>query len=281
MVILNQVRKGLYQVDAAKDRVVAGVAVPRGARVTQVQGHIDIMPSIRMAIDNVANYSLRGFMVPVHDFDTTIAYDNIWDNLVPKDDAATDTVDVDEAAGDITAIDSPGLPDLDTIMGIHGTKLLSVYKKKVEMSYASNPQFPHLDTTNFYWPSNRHVIRLNRGYSAVEPSLFLLAVSNPASTGTVTQLDSSPTITEWARMSVLEYTLQQMMMNFIGAVEAGAETPYVEAQALIVKLMEPSVIEESTVAGHFLDPILQVSVELNFKVDYPEKRLGGELSASA
>jgi len=286
LVILNQKRKGLYQVAAAADRVVAGVAVPRGAKVTQVQGHIDIMSSARLAIDSVVNYALRGFMVPVHDFDTQITYDQIWDNLVPKDDSATDTIDADEDAGDTTAIDTPGLPDLETIMGIHGTKLMSTYKKQVEMSYASNPQFTHLDvitpfTDTFFWPSNRHSIKLNRGYVAQEPSLFLLAVSNPASTATTTALHSSPTITEWSRMSVLEYTLQQMMINFIGATEAGATTPYVEAQALIVKLMEPSSIEEASVAGHFVDPVLQASVSLNFKVDYPEKRLGGELSSSA
>ncbi len=286
MVILNQVRKGLYQIGSSNDRVVAGVAVPRGAKVTQVQGHIDIMPSARLAIDNVMNYSLRGFMIPVHDFDTQITYDQIWDNLVPKDDAATDTIDADEAAGDTTAIDTPGLPDLETIMGIHGTKLVSVYKKKVEMSYASNPQHSHIDvitpfTDHFFWPSQRHSITMNRGYMASEPSLFLIAVSNPASSNTGVTLHSSPTITEWSRMSVLEYTLQQMMINFIGAVEAGAQTPYVEAQALIVKLMEPTTIEEASVAGHFAAPAIQASVALNFKVDYPEKRLGGELSASA
>lgn len=285
MVILNQKRKGLYQIAGAVDRVVAGVAVPRGARVTQVAGHIDIMPISRLPIDTVLNYSLRGFMVPVHDFDSQITYDQIWDNLVPKDDAATDTIDVDEAAGDATAIDTPGLPDLDTIMGIHGTKLLSVYKKQLEFSYAANPMHAHNDeitpfTDRFYWPAVRHSIKLNRGYTAVEPSLFLLAVSNPASAATATGLHSSPTITEWARMSVLEYTLHQMMINFIGATEAGATTPYIEAQALIVKLMEPTTIEEASVAGHYIERVLQASVALNFKVDYPEKRLDGELTSS-
>ncbi len=199
MVSLNQKRKGMYQIAAATDRVVAGVAVPRGAKVSQVSGHIDIMTTTRLPIDQVANYSLRGFMIPVHDFDTQITYDQLWDNLVPKDDAATDTVDVDEAAGDSQAIDQPGLPDLDTIMSIHGTKLISTYKKMVEMSYASNPQHSHIDvitpfTDHFYWPAQRHGIRLNRGYFAPEPSLFLLAVSNPATTSTTTTLSVAAAI---------------------------------------------------------------------------------------
>lgn len=286
MVILNQIRKGLFRVAPAGDRVVAGVAVPRGAKVTQVSGHLDIMPNARINIDEVVNFSIRGFMIPVHDFDTQITYDQIWDNLVPKDDAATDTIDADEDSGDTTAIDTPGLPDLETIMGIHGTKLTSVYKKKLEWSYASHPMHSHIDvitpfTQHFYWPAERYRINLNRGYSADEPSLFLIAVSNPASSATATALHSSPTITEWARMSVLEYTLQQMMINFIGATEAGAQTPYVEAQALVVKLMEPTVIEEAAVAGHYVDPNLNVGVALNFKVQYPEMRVKGELTSSA
>lgn len=281
MVILNQKRKGLYSVAATVDRVVAGVAVPRGARVTQVSGHIDVMTTTRMIIDEVLDYSLRAFMIPVHDFDTQITYDQIWDNLVPKDDAATDTIDADEAAGDVVAIDTPGLPDLETIMGIHGTKLISVYKRQGQFSYPSHPMHAHLDTNAKYWPGERHNIKINRPIFAPEPSLLLFAVSNPASLATRTTLDSSPTITEWARMSVLEYTLQQMMINFIGAVETGAETPWEEAQALIVKLMEPAQIEESAVTGHFLSLALQANVKMNFKVDYPEKRLGGELTTSA
>lgn len=285
MVILNQIRKGIFQVAASVDRVVAGVAVPRGASVIQVQGFIDVSVADRIKVDAVFDYSLRGFMIPVHDFDTVITYDEIWDRLVPKDDAATDTIDADEAAADVVAIDTPGLPDLETIMGIHGTKLTSVYKKKVNVSFATDAKFAHNDeitpfTDRFYWPARRHSITLNRRYTAMEPSLFLLAVSNPGSGATATALHSSPTITEWARMSVLEYTLQQMMINFIGATEAGATTPYVEAQALIVKLMEPTVIEESTVSGHYVDPKLNANVGLNFKVDYPEKRVGGELSSS-
>lgn len=286
MVILNQKRMGLYRVNGSSDRVVAGVAVPRGARVTQVSGFIDVMPVSRMNLTDILPFSLRGFMVPVHDFDTQITYDQIWDNLVPKDDAATDTIEADEAAGDTTAIDTPGLPDLETIMGIHGTKLISVFKRQETFSYAGHPRFMHNDeitpfTDRFYWPAKRFPIKMNRGYSAVEPSLFLLAVSNPVTTATVTTLHSSPTITEWSRMAVLEYTLHQMMINFIGAHESGAESPYVEAQALIVKLMEPAVIEETNRAGHLRALSLDVNVQLNFKVDYPEKRLSGELTTSA
>lgn len=285
MVILNQKRHGLFQVATATDRVVAGVAVPRGAKVTQVQGHIDVMPTARVAIDAAINYSLRGFMVPVHDFDTQITYDQIWDNLVPKDDPATGTISADEDAGDSQAIDEIGFADLETIMGIHGTKLISTYKREMEMSYASHPMFSHNDqitpfTDSFYWPAERHNIKLNRGYFAVEPSLFLLAVSNPGTGGTATATHSSPTITEWSRMSVLEYTLQQMMINFIGAVESGAETPFEEAQALIVKLMEPTAIEEAARGGGFFAPTLNVNAKLNFKVMYPEKRLGGELTST-
>lgn len=279
MVILNQIRKGAFQCALGADRVVAGVAVPRGGSVLQVQGHIDVMTPVRIAIDEIVNYTLRSYFIPVPDFDTPDTYGDIWDRFVPKDESGTDTIDVDELAVDTDVTDVMGEPDLESIMGIRGTKLKKVYKNSQEMSYASHPMFPHLDTTNFYWPAQRHSIKMNRKVSAEEPGVLLYAVSSPSTTATATGLHSTPPIDEWARMSVLDYTLDQMMMNFIGATEAGATVTYAGAQALLVKLMEPPVIEESAVAGHYLGTILNIGASLNFKVKYPMKTVRGEISS--
>ncbi len=279
MVILNQVRKGLYRIATNVDTVVAGVAVPRGASVNQVSGHIDIMTSARIAINDRVNYGLRAFLIPVPDFDTSVTYDVLWDRLVPKDDAATATVDADEAAADTASMDILGEPDLETIMGLHGAKLSKIYKRLVEWSYASKPMHAHLDTTHFYLPGERHKININRKIVAREPSILMFGITNGITTNTAVTLPSTPTITEWARMMTLDHTLQEMMLNFIGAVESGAETPYEEAQALVVKLMEPTTIEQASVAGFYLATTLEANVSLNFKVQYPMKRLNRELTS--
>lgn len=281
MVILNQKRHGAYEVATGADRVVAGVAVPRGASVLQVSGHIDVQCQIPIITHEFLNYSIRGYLIPVPDFDTPDTYDDLWDRLVPKDDAATDTIDVDEAAADTQAIDQIGLPDLETILGVRGTKITSVFKRQEEVSYASNAKGFHIvSTVPFYFPGWRVPIKINRKVSAKEPSVLLFALSNPGTGTPVTALHSSPTITEWARMLVLEHTLQEMMLNFLGAVEAGAETPYVEAQALIVKLMEPTAIEEAARAGAFSERALDVNAKLNFKVQYPMKSVKRELTST-
>ncbi len=279
MIRLNQRRKGLFQVTGATDRVIAGVAVVRGGSVLQISGHIDVMPVQRLAIEEVVNFSLKAYMIPVPDFDTSIGYDVLWDRFVPKDDSATDTIDIDEAAADTDPEDEPGSVDLERILGLHGSRLIRVFDRKTEFSVAGFPRHIHLDTTHFYWPSIRIPVRINRKISASEPSVVVFGMSSPNMGEHTTTLHVTPTIQEWAKMLFLPDTLTDMLKQAIGAVETGAETPYVEAQALIVKLMAPKMIEEATRATDYLATSLEVGVDLNFKVGYPDNEIRGELSA--
>ena len=155
MIRLNQRRKGLYEVTGQSDLVIAGVAIVRGGSVMQVQGHIDVMPIQALTIRQVANFSIKAYVIPVPDFDTAITYDVLWDRFVPKDDAATDSIDIDEAAADTDVEDEPGMVDLESILGLHGTKLTRVFSRKTEFSVAGFPRHIHKDTTHFYWPSIR------------------------------------------------------------------------------------------------------------------------------
>ncbi len=285
MVILNQKRQNGTQVPAGADLVIAGVAVPRNGAVVQVSGHLDVMPTARLPIDSLTNFSVRMYLIPMPDFDTQDSYDDIWDRFVPKDDAATDTIDVDESAADSDEVDTLGIPDLESIMGIRGTKLTSVYKRGVEWSYASKPMYPTHDqitpfTDEFFWPAERFPININRKVGTPEPALLLLAVSNPVTTNTTSTGHSSPTIQEWGRMTMMDETLKQMKMAYLGETEAGATVIWTEAQALAVKLMEPPVVESGAVAGHYLESTLQASCKLNFKVQYPEMSIRREISSS-
>ncbi len=286
MVILNQKRKGARTVLTAADQVLAGVAVPRNGAVLQVSGHLDVMTLARLSKNSIVNFSVRMFFIPMPDFDTQDTYDDIWDRFVPKDDAAAATIDADEAAPDGDEIDEIGKPDLESIMGMRGTKLISVYKRVVEWTYASKPQaFVHDQITpftdEFFSPAERFTFNVNRKVATSEPGLLLLAVSNPGTGNTTTSQDSSPTIQEWGRMTMMDETLKQMKIAYLGETEAGATVVWTEAQALAVKLLEPQVIEDSTRAGHYVAATLSASASLNFKVQYPEMSLRAEISSSA
>jgi len=277
---LNMNRKGLFLVGGGTDRVVAAVPVPAGGSLLQVGGSVSIMPVAAIPIDAMTAYSLNMYVIPVPDFDTPVTLDVLWDNIVPKDDDATDTLDLDEAgSGDTNPEFEVGSPDLETILGIHGTNITRVFGRKRFLSYGSHPMFSHINSTPFFWPAEDVPVRINRKVRVQSPSMVVLGMSAPALDITVTTLQSTPTLAEWGRMSFLKDTLTDMVKNSLGLVEAGAETPYEEAQALIVKLLETNVIEEAGVAAHLLSTAYNVYSKLNFKIDMPEVSVGGELTA--
>ncbi len=279
MLRLNQRRKGLYEVTGQSDEVVAGVAITRGGSLLQVQGHIDVMPIQRLAIEEVVNFSLSAYVIPVPDFDTSITYDVVWDRFVPKDDEATDPIDIDEAAADANPEDEPGDIDLEAVLGLHGTRLTRIFSRKTEFSVAGFPRHIHLDTTHFYWPSIRIPIRINKRVNCSEPCVVLFGLTSPLMDSHATTKHSTPTLQEWAKMLFMPDTITDMLKQAIGAVETGAETPYVEAQALIVKLMAPLMIEEAARGSDYLATSLDVGVDLNFKVGYPDSEMRKELTA--
>lgn len=262
-----------------EDQVVAGVPVPEGGSVLQVQGFVDVMTNARMKVDEMCGYSLNMYMIPLQDFDTTVTYDILWDKLVPKDDTDTDLLVLDEAAVDIAPEEEPGDPDLETILGIHGTPLQVMFRRNQMFTFPSNPRHVHLDTSHYYWPSERVPINITRRVYASGPSMCLFGFSSPTMDITTTGLRSTPVLKDWGRMQFIQDTLKDMLKNALGLVEAGAETPYVDAQAFLVDLLESNVIEEALAADHLLSMAYNVFTRLNFKVDMPENNGKAELTS--
>lgn len=279
MTILNMKRFGAFQIDIGMDQVIAAAPVPAGGSSLQISGSVHVQTKLRVDILEKLRYSLKGYLIPIPDFDTQVTYKALWDKMVPKDDSATDSIDQDEAAGDAAPEDEPGDPDLEVIMGLSGTKLTKWFDRKRWISYASHPTGFEQNTTWFYWPAEVVNVNVNRKIFAEEPSMLMLALSSPSLDITTTSLRSTPTRQDWARMDDIDDTLNDMRKAVLDLEEVAGDAPYTTAQIMIVDLLEQAMMEEAAVGNDFRAVEWRVLSSINFKVDMPGPRPQREITA--
>ena len=74
--------------------------------------------------------------------------------------------------------------------------------------------------------------------------MFALAV--PAMDDTTTVKESALTEPEWMQVKYAKSMLERSALHLMGVIEAGAETPWEEATALLQKQLDPDVYEETS-----------------------------------
>lgn len=279
--IVNMERMGLYQIISNTDQVVAVAPIPPGGRLLQVQGSCHVSVSGPINIDELVVYALHGYILPVLDPDAGDSVDDIWDNLVPKGQsvAAAGAIDLDTVAEDTEPVWEPGLENPEQLLNIDVMNIQEFYSRQRIMSWASHPMLGHLDTTLKYMPAEVARVKVNRGYRVRQPSIAMIGFSFPETTSTTQTLQAPPTEKEWGLMFFLKNTVLDMVTHALGTIEAGAESPYVEAAAFIARIVISTVIEEAAVAAHLIPQTFNVYTRLAFKVDMPDRLVGNELSA--
>ena len=240
-------RMSLFKIVADQDQVVAVCPIPPGGRMLQVQGSVHVAPEGAIAIDEMLVYGLHGYILPVLDPDLADSVDDIWDNLVPKGQnvGTAGVIDLDQTAEDLEPVWEPGLENLEQLLNIDVMNIAEFYSRQRVMSWASHPMLGHLDTTLKYLPAEVARVKVNRGYSVRQPSMAMLGFSSPATTSTTATLQAAPTEKEWGLMFFLKNTVLDMVTHALGTIEAGAESPYVEAAAFIARLVIATVIAET------------------------------------
>lgn len=210
-------------------------------------------------------YGVEGFVLPVLDPDSQASYQTIWDQLVPKD-SDTDTIDLDTAGADSTPAFEPGESAMAEVLNV-GLQPERVYKRAKLITFASAPKWQEEAGVLEYAPSDTFTIRVKRRIHVNQPSIIVFGLSSPDLTDTV---NAEPLIleeTEWPRVQYMEMTLEQALIKFMGLTEAGAETPWEEAAALLRKHLEPDLFEETAGAwgqmtwSVFVDAVIDHSVE--------------------
>lgn len=245
-------------VQAGSDEVLFGISLPGESRLNSVRAKININSNLITGLITGHMYAVEGWILPVLDPDLADTYEDIFDALVPKD-TDVDTLDLDTTALDITPFYEPGEADLNSLFRA-GLQPERIYHRHALVTLTSPHASIFLGVTSAdveQWiPADNFYINVEKNYYIENPSVLVFALASPSLDDTTTTLPTALAENEWPRLKYIGDTLHQAMMDVFGLTEAGAESPWEEATALLRKHLEPDLLEES--AGQFAASTWQV-----------------------
>ncbi len=203
-----------------------------------------------LASSDAHMYAIEGWILPVLDPDSIDQYDAIWNALVPKDTDVT-TMDLDTGTSDSTPFYEPGEADWSALMDV-GLRPERLYHRHAIRHIGNASSFTFQDNQTPFavkWIANDIVrVHIRRRLRVRQPSCLVFALATPALDDTTASSQSILIENEWASVKYASQMLERAMMSLFGIVEAGAETPWDEAVALLQKHLDPDVFEETATA---------------------------------
>lgn len=239
------------------DEVVFGISLPSETRINKITAQIDLIGSAFADFNEATAYACEVWILPVLDVDLADKYDDIWDQLVPKD-TANQTLDLDTVALDTTPMWEPGEPDWTDLMEV-GLRPERIWNKQRLLNLANGGSINTVqdNQTPFapvWLPGDSFRIEINKNYFVRQPSVLVCGIGIPALDQSQTNLNTALAEEKWGQVKYIGHVLQRAMLHILGVVEAGAETPWIEATALLKEHLEPPVAEESS--GYFISQSL-------------------------
>ncbi len=226
------------------DNVFFGISLPSDSIIHDINLEVHVHSNTLFELNEMAMYSIEGWILPVLDPDAQTSFQTLWDNLVPKD-TDVETIDLDTAAADATSFFEPGEPDFSDLMDV-GLRPDRIYAM-ARMKTFSNARISFQDNQTPFsvvWVSGDTMkIRIRRRFRVKQPSVLLFAIASPALDDTVTVEPAAAAENEWGQMKYIGHVLERAILHLFGVVEAGAETPWEEATALLKKILEPDPFE--------------------------------------
>lgn len=258
-------RRTEREVGAGFDGMLFGISLPSESRLNGLTAQVHVMNMGVKPVTQAMMYGVEGYILPVLDPDSAPNLETIWDALVPKDNDI-DTIDLDTSGNDTQSFFEPGESAMSEIMDV-GLQPERIYNMQRLKSYA-NASLRHEDTDVIEWVfSDVLNIRIRKRYFVKQPSVIIFSIGNPDMTDTSATEPQALAENEWARVKYIELVLEQALMKHFGLVEAGAETPWEDAAALLRKYIEPDVFEEH--AGAWTSATLRVYANATFDISVP------------
>ncbi len=251
----------------AEDRVVAGIWVPANSMVLSARGYVDYHALVPVVTSTIRMIGGSMWWLPVSDPDTTGGMEAMWDTQVPKDTAAA-LMDLDSAAADTAPEWQPGEPKWEQLFDI-GAETRQVWEGHALTHIGRNIGLVRDTETPFaveFLPGGSMSVTLRRPFRTRGPGLLVLGFSSPdlnslSSTVSIGQLAED----EWGRIQFIDHVVEQAMMALLGLVEAGAETPWQEATALLEDYLVPAILEVT--ASSFTLSAFTLVGEMTFQID--------------
>lgn len=233
-------------VSGGSDQVLFGISLPSDTVIHDIRARVSLVSDAFMAMGKIVPYAIEGWILPVLDPDSGITYDTLWDTLVPKD-TDVQTMDLDTGAADATPFYEPGEADWTSLFDVglrperlyHRHRFITATSRGVIIMKDSETPFLPL-----FVPGDDFVIHIGRRLRVRQPSALVFAAAMPSTDDTTSTLQGILGETEWPQVKYMSHVLERALLHVLGVVEAGAETPWEEATALLQKHLDPDVFEE-------------------------------------
>lgn len=240
------IRRTLAQriVAANTDKVIAVCPIPAGGVLNSIflECHVIAGGAINQLL--MAMYGVSGYVIPVPDQDAALAYDTAWDQLVPKDEPHLAELDSDTGTADVDPEFEPGMIDINNLFDMVGLTPRQIFRRRKYLTTA-NSLLPVGGTlVDTYRPVDYFTTKIKKPVRCSMASYAMIALSSPETTSTTTSIWQAPVETQWAILQYMDIFIEQMFMASLGIIEAGAESPYEEAELFISELLEDTVFEE-------------------------------------
>ena len=241
-------RYGERSVAANSDAVLFGFPLPPGGTLNRLWAKVHIRGQEETDVDQAYMYGCSVWIVPVPDMDDTSNFDTMWDKFVPKDEAESEGgFDLDFASDVQPEFAAGGEIDWHDVFEIDNLAPREVWHRTELLTVCNTPTgyTEQAAADDHYLPTDAFKIRVGKRHRVKEASLVLCGLSSPSwdNTRAATAM-VVPTEKRWMQYKFLGMTLGQAMIDAIGLIEAGAESPYAEALAWISELLEPNTVEE-------------------------------------
>lgn len=247
------------EVDDGTDEVMFGINLPVGSIVHSVNAELHFMcgsisgGSNQFPLNTATMIAVEGYVIPVHDPDTLIGMNVLWDRYVPKD-TDTDVIDLDTAASDGTSFFEPGEVALANLYDI-GVRPKKVFGQKrlltpMNASIHTHQAIATPADPGKWTPGGSMRISLRKPFRVRQPSILAYAFGSPLLDDTATTSPAMLAEAQWPQLKYMEDTLKRALLHQMGVFEAGAETPWEEASALLRFHLNPDVLEDVT--GQFI-----------------------------
>lgn len=245
---------GAQTVAAGIDRVVGSAFLPKGGKLLSVHGELHVVGEESRPVDNFTAYGFSGSMVPIVDPETAIGAGNVWDNAIVKAldpilAAAGVGLDLDWINADTSPEIEPGEIDVDALLGMTQGQKEFMSPRLEWMSWAKSRQGGWAaGTPDTYLPSDFKRFSSKIKLTADEPSLCMVGFSSPSLDDVRLQAaDLTPgSAAEWYMLQNMKETLRDMGKMQAGISATGDLVEGVSATNLIMDLVAPSMLDEST-----------------------------------
>lgn len=227
------------------DRVIAGIAVPRGGVFHGYNGLVQVR-GLEQLVLKEGMYALSMYSVPVLNPATSQDFENVWDKTIPKNVAeSAGALDLDTATTDGSPEYEPGGVNWAGVYDMESGPKRLYRKRKVMSAVENGAGIGATGAFTHYIPKDTIQVSVAGGFRATVPSVVMLALSNPVIGGTTTVVPGLPTEKEWYMLQMLERTAENALEFLIGMHIGGTQEGNEEAAVFLDKTLAPQWYEET------------------------------------